>query len=134
MDVFQRGDGKPSSISKRRFLASVHEPYMMEYFKTLDLTPDEVINPNLFDVFDRSGNGNVWHENFEARCVRLIGPAKAIDLATLAAEFQEQRNFSRTCHQRTEKALGSIAAQVSSLASSCNKKEIDLPSYELPAL
>lgn len=71
-----------------------HNPKMLKYFKEVDLDISE--SQCLFDLLDTNDNGEVTCEDFVIGCIRLRGPAKALDLATLySLVFKTHQGITR---------------------------------------
>ncbi|CAJ1406578.1 unnamed protein product, partial [Effrenium voratum] len=78
-------------ISWPDFQAQLENPHMQQLFAALDV--DEVDAHELFHMLDSSHEGKIQADEFLNGCLRLDGPAKAIDLA---AFMEESRNVNRT--------------------------------------
>eukprot|EP00928_Gymnodinium_smaydae_P069923 TRINITY_DN5378_c0_g1_i1.p1 TRINITY_DN5378_c0_g1~~TRINITY_DN5378_c0_g1_i1.p1 ORF type:complete len:722 (+),score=113.61 TRINITY_DN5378_c0_g1_i1:80-2245(+) len=74
----KNGEG---SISWATFEKFKDEPRMVNYFRAVDLDQSEA--RSLFDLLDIDGSGCLTAEEFVIGCLRLRGPARAIDLATV---------------------------------------------------
>jgi len=73
------GDG--GALNLEQFLALVDTPPMQEFFKGIDANVTEAAR--LFSVVDVDESGLVDAEEFLTGCLRLHGPAKALDTAVL---------------------------------------------------
>lgn len=69
------------SICWEEFAEQLDSPQMSRYFKALDIDVSDA--RGLFTLLDADESGEVNAEEFLDGCLRLRGPAKAIDLATL---------------------------------------------------
>lgn len=63
---------------------------MQEYFKALDVDLSEA--KGIFQLLDLNGNGSVDAEEFLSGCMRLRGPAKALELELLMHEVKQVHN------------------------------------------
>merc|ERR1719517_350810 len=64
-----------------QFESQLHLPEMELYFKAIDLDVSEA--RGLFKLLDLDESGTINVDEFVMGCLRLRGPAKAIDMATL---------------------------------------------------
>jgi hypothetical protein len=70
------------SISWEEFEEQLDNPDMVEYFKCIDVDISE--GRSLFDILDPEAEGQVEAEAFVSGCLRLRGPARALDLEILS--------------------------------------------------
>lgn len=77
------------SISWEDFQTHCDSADMAEVFKTIDVDIKEA--GGLFRLLDLNGNGEVDSEEFLDGCLRLRGPAKALDMALLMREIRHIR-------------------------------------------
>merc|ERR550537_1648760 len=68
------------------FESQVDRPNMKEYFRAIDVDPSEA--KGLFRLLDMDGSGTINAEEFLNGCLRLRGPAKALDLALVMREMR----------------------------------------------
>mmetsp|Transcript_71803 Transcript_71803/g.202715 ORF Transcript_71803/g.202715 Transcript_71803/m.202715 type:complete len:255 (+) Transcript_71803:1651-2415(+) len=66
------------------FQEKLETPPMIEFFKAMDIDRSEAVC--LFRLLDLDNGGSVDAEEFLSGCLRLRGPAKALDLALLISE------------------------------------------------
>jgi len=84
-------DGK---LTLANFEKQAEASAMLEYFKAIDVDPSEA--RGLFRLLDRDGSDTIDAEEFFCGCLRLRGPAKALDLALVEHQVKElSRNFQR---------------------------------------
>merc|ERR1711920_445297 len=75
-----------SSLSWQDFQGCLGRPQMREYFKAIDVHPSEA--RGVFQLLDLDSSGSIDAEEFLRGCLRLRGPAKALDLALLIHEVK----------------------------------------------
>ncbi|CAK8993854.1 unnamed protein product [Durusdinium trenchii] len=73
------------------FQAQLENPHLQQLFAALDVTEEDA--SMLFHMLDASHEGHIQADEFLNGCLRLDGPAKAIDLA---AFMEESRKVNRT--------------------------------------
>jgi len=99
-----------------QFEGQLENPHMDEYFRATDLSKDEA--KGLFELMDFDRTGFIDADEFIKGCLRINGPAKAIDLVTLMCEVK------RMCHQwdrhaeKVEDVLTKLANDYSSATGS----------------
>ncbi|CAE8620813.1 unnamed protein product [Polarella glacialis] len=101
------GKDSDSEMTKEEFENLSLSPAMNKYCHEVGMTLDEA--DNLFEFLDRDDSGSVSIAEFVQGCLRLRGPAKALDLAEL-------RLWSKDNSQDTLKAIRSLRIMVSQLA------------------
>lgn len=102
--LFQRTDQDGSgTISWEEFQARCDQKDMERYFKALDIDISEA--RGLFTLLDTDNSGYVDMEEFVMGCLRLRGPAKAIDLAAMMY-------FNKRMASRTQKHFIFIESQI----------------------
>eukprot|EP00929_Paragymnodinium_shiwhaense_P026826 TRINITY_DN1586_c0_g1_i1.p1 TRINITY_DN1586_c0_g1~~TRINITY_DN1586_c0_g1_i1.p1 ORF type:complete len:731 (-),score=114.70 TRINITY_DN1586_c0_g1_i1:429-2621(-) len=65
-------------VSWEEFQAQLDNPDMLEYFKCIDVDPSE--GQNLFNILDVEETGSLDAAQFVSGCLKLRGPARALDL------------------------------------------------------
>ncbi|CAE8732452.1 unnamed protein product [Polarella glacialis] len=107
-EIFVKADtNNDSEMSKDEFDKLMCTPSMDTYCHAIGMTLDEAAN--LFEFLDRDDSGSISIAEFVQGCLRLRGPAKALDLAEL-------RLWSKDNSQDTLKSIKSLHAIVSQLA------------------
>lgn len=93
-DAFHSVDTDNSGqITWEEFKDSVATSVMRDYFKQVNVDPTEA--RGLFELLDRDGSGGVDLLEFASGCVRLRGPAKALELALLMHESRRMNEWLR---------------------------------------
>jgi hypothetical protein len=80
------------AISFEEIHDHLHTPAVQDFLKSIDVDVSEA--RCLFEVMDMSGNGTIDFEEFLSACLRLQGPARALDLILLTRDsrrFFEQQ-------------------------------------------
>lgn len=85
-EIDKSGDGE---ITYDEFLSHLHDEQVVAYFQILDVDPTDTAD--LFSLMDNTGDHAVDVEEFIAGCLRLRGPAKAMDVA----KVMNQNKFIR---------------------------------------
>lgn len=75
-----------TSFSWADFQKHLDRPQMRAYFEAIDVDPSEA--QGVFQLLDLNGNGSIDPDEFVSGCLRLRGPAKALDLALLMHEVR----------------------------------------------
>merc|ERR1712232_1451976 len=93
-----------AAISHAEFLAHLDDPEMVDLLDKLELSPDQVKESHFFQLIDHDHSGTLDLDEVRAGCLRLMGNAKAVDLAGLTLEireahreFVEFREFTESC-------------------------------------
>ncbi|CAE8619967.1 unnamed protein product [Polarella glacialis] len=103
-------DGHSSEISWPDFQAQLQNPHLQELFAALDV--DEQDAHELFHVLDTTQRGVIEAEDFVNGCLRLDGPAKAVDLAAFTEEHRRLSRYLLAQSDFMNKSLQSIARSV----------------------
>merc|ERR1719498_1208064 len=87
-EVFREANGGISGVMTwKTFESQLDKPNMQAYFRAIDVDPSEA--KGLFRLLDLDGSGSIDAEEFLSGCLRLRGPAKALDLAILMHEVRK---------------------------------------------
>jgi hypothetical protein len=89
----QREINSSASMTWEDFEAQLRQPNMQAYFKAIDVDPSEA--RGLFRLIDLDNSGAVDFEEFLSGCLRLRGPAKALDLHLLMHEVKRSQKLIR---------------------------------------
>jgi len=65
------------------------DPKLKAFFREVDIDTSEA--QGLFLLLDRDGSGSIDADEFLSGCLRLRGPAKALDLQLVMRELADQR-------------------------------------------
>lgn len=95
-ELFNLDDENPRrTVTYDDFMAQMDDSRMKEFLNKLDLTPEQVRESHFFQLIDVDNSGSVDGHELTKGCLRLMGDARAIDLAGLAHEMREE-------HQKQE--------------------------------
>jgi len=97
-------------VSWTQFERHLQNPQMELYFQAVDLDISEA--KGLFRLLDLDENGEISADEFVMGCLRLRGPAKAIDLATLMFENRRMRQHWKA---QVETLQGLVAGLITAL-------------------
>jgi len=85
--LFMRADdNNDHDITWLEFEEHIEDPGMETYFQAVDLNREQ--GRDLFRLLDADGSGTLSVEEFVRGCVRLKGPARSVDLASLVQDFE----------------------------------------------
>jgi len=87
-ELFMGGaqEGLHSALTWEDFERKLDWPQMLEYFRAIDVDPSEA--KGVFRLLDLDDSGAIDAEEFLNGCLRLRGPASALDLALLMHEVR----------------------------------------------
>jgi len=92
--IFGSIDGNEDmAISKDEFMEHLNNGALDLYFQAVDLSREQ--GEGLFTLLDVDASGALSVEEFVRGCIRLRGPARAVDLAAMAHDFEEKLTFAR---------------------------------------
>ena len=77
-------DNQSGQISYNEILNHTKDHAVQDFFRDLDVEPSEA--KFLFDMLDINNSGSIDFEEFLNGCIRLQGPAKAIDMLVVTRE------------------------------------------------
>lgn len=105
-------DDETGQISFKEILNHTKDREVLAFFRDLDIEPSEA--KFLFDMLDINQSGSIDFEEFLNGCIRLQGPAKAIDMLVVTREtrlaFEQlsghMRRFQAELSILTEKLMG----------------------------
>lgn len=105
-------DGIRSTLDWEMFQDLLPMPQMQEAFKAINVDPSEA--DGLFSLFDLDNSGEVNAEEFLSGCLRLRGPAKALDLALLIKQVRQVEKTNLCLREAIGSVVGLSAANESS--------------------
>mmetsp|Transcript_45860 Transcript_45860/g.109199 ORF Transcript_45860/g.109199 Transcript_45860/m.109199 type:complete len:828 (+) Transcript_45860:84-2567(+) len=106
-DIFDdMGVSDAGLITWQDFKAQMDNPRMVGVFRSIDLDPSEA--RSLFGLLDLTESGSIDAEDFVMGCLRLRGPAKSIDLATLMSE-------TRRMNMQWQEQVGSMSENINAM-------------------
>lgn len=109
--LFETFDANRSGkMSRKEFSQAVQSQEMKRVLAELDIAVTEA--DLLFDVLDTEGIGRINAEDFISGCVRLRGPAKALELAILSRNSVEQMQNLGLCLQLVQCKLELLCSSV----------------------
>merc|ERR1712203_578634 len=83
------------------FERSLGKPWMINYFKFIDVDPSEA--QSIFQLLDVDDTNHLDPEEFLHGCMRLRGPAQALELAMLINEshhfYKRAEDYLRLIHE-----------------------------------
>lgn len=102
--VFERADNThDGTISWEDFQTVMDDDDVEMFFAAVDLDLSQA--KGLFDLMDLSGDGKVHHDDFLQGCLRLRGPAKALDLMHLSREVMHGFDAAQAASDRNFNSL-----------------------------
>lgn len=110
-EVFKEANGGITGVMTwKTFQSQLDQPNMKAYFRAIDVDVSEA--KGLFRLLDLDGSGSIDAEEFLSGCLRLRGPAKALDLALLIHEtkrltkaFKDQKKAYQGRNPGTSKSV-----------------------------
>lgn len=115
--VFAKADGnQDSEISHREFIEHLDEPFMLEYLKKLELSPDHVRESHFFELLDSDNSGSLSAFQLMSGCIRLMGPARTLDLEGMAFDLKLERQASTRHRQQVQNSFKALNAQLRRLS------------------
>lgn len=92
--------GNPQPITEEVFQEKLNSAVMQEFMKSLDIDSKEGVR--LFSLLDFDSSGTVDPRELVSGCLRLRGPAKALDLAVITNEMSRMRSQHHAIETRLE--------------------------------
>lgn len=84
-EIFRDADN--GNFTEEQFLSMLGNRHMVEFFKGIDVDPSYA--STLFKIMDLDESGEINAEEFLSSCIKLRGPAKALDTAVLIRNMQQ---------------------------------------------
>lgn len=121
----QADEDQSGTISLEEFEEHIQDPQFQLYLKEIDLNPEH--GRQLFNLLDDEATGDVAIEDIVSSCVRLHGPAKALDhanmmceLERLSAAIRKHQTYVDTCFKGIYSHLGVAAPEDGPIGDSGN--------------
>lgn len=86
-ELFMKGTESQSSVTWEAFHAKLETKPMQDFFKQINVDKDDA--RSLFDLLDADGNGGIDSREFVEGCLRLRGPARALELEMLTKKVSK---------------------------------------------
>lgn len=103
------GRNKEEGLQLEDFRSFCEDESFSNFLADLDMEARDAMT--LFRLLDRDGNGSVEIDEFVDGCLRLRGPAKAVDVATVKFEIRSLRNKLSELSQTIKHVTKSIRGQ-----------------------
>jgi len=101
--VFARADqGHTGLITWPNFQSALDHSDMVDFFEAIDIDISEA--KELFDLLDMSGDGTIQADEFLNGCLRMHGPAKALDLLLCSRDINQMYEQIGEMHQTVQPA------------------------------
>jgi len=114
-EMFQRIDASnDGSITMEEFEAHITDDIASGFFVLLDIDSSEAFT--LFRLLDENGSNEIDADEFVHGCLKLRGPAKSIDLATLRSEHKRSMQRCTAELRAMQAGFKALAHQVEGLA------------------
>merc|ERR1711933_697878 len=95
------------------FESKLDDRYMQEFFLAIDVDLREA--KTVFKLIDVDGSGALDLEEFMNGCLRLRGPARALDLTMLVHEFRRSCRRNVSISQQLESVIDGQASMLKAL-------------------
>lgn len=107
-------DDSHEEITWETFSSKLETAAMQEYFKQINVEISEA--RNLFDLIDADGSGSVDSKEIVDGCLKLRGPARALEMAILMKESAKTYEQVSIFHNVATKELRDIREEISRLS------------------
>jgi hypothetical protein len=84
------GFSQDTEVSEEEFMSRIDDPAMLAYLKQLDLDSQKAKEMRLFKLIDKDRSGSVNSRELLNGCLKLMGNAKAVEVAALLREQREE--------------------------------------------
>jgi voltage-gated sodium channel len=99
-----------SSLTWEDFIGMIDNPILVNYFQTIDVDPNEA--GVVFKLLDANSDGELTEEEFMNGCLKLMGTARAMDLAVLSNEVHAIAIWMQSKLCNVERLLGGVQDEV----------------------
>merc|ERR1712151_595942 len=112
-NVFEKKSGTEEdfSITEGEFNARMDDDRMKAYLREVELEAEDMKDAHFFQLIDKDSSGSVDLPELIAGCVRLTATARAVDIAALGWEIDQERQAQEEFRQRVTVALGNLMPQ-----------------------
>eukprot|EP00929_Paragymnodinium_shiwhaense_P118801 TRINITY_DN90707_c0_g1_i1.p1 TRINITY_DN90707_c0_g1~~TRINITY_DN90707_c0_g1_i1.p1 ORF type:complete len:1011 (+),score=253.99 TRINITY_DN90707_c0_g1_i1:137-3169(+) len=104
-------------ISWNEFADQLDNPSMIEYFKCIDVDIGEA--RSLFNILDQEETGYIPCDSFVNGCLRLRGPARALDLEILSLQSRRVAKKTFVITKRVEAQVQAVGLHLQQLQATC---------------
>merc|ERR1712190_355043 len=102
-NVFEKKDTgaeEDFSITEGEFNARMNDERMKAYLREVELEADDMKDAHFFQLIDKDASGSVDLHELIAGCVRLTQTARAVDVAALGYEIDQERQAQEEFRER----------------------------------
>lgn len=104
--------GNDRALDFDEFRKQLDEGKLKGYCAAVGISPDEA--GELFRLLDKKGKGRLLVGDFVDGCLRLRGPARSLDLCSVALSLRELKTKNNEHIKRTEKTLEGMRSMLTS--------------------
>eukprot|EP00929_Paragymnodinium_shiwhaense_P116729 TRINITY_DN8658_c0_g1_i2.p1 TRINITY_DN8658_c0_g1~~TRINITY_DN8658_c0_g1_i2.p1 ORF type:complete len:704 (-),score=169.20 TRINITY_DN8658_c0_g1_i2:183-2294(-) len=109
------GTGEDSEITWEVFAGKLEENAMVDYFKSIDVYPSVGEARGLFELIDVDGSGGISAAEIVNGCLRLKGPARALEVALILRDTSRISDILSEVRS-VSSAVASANAQLAGIA------------------
>eukprot|EP00929_Paragymnodinium_shiwhaense_P019648 TRINITY_DN13325_c0_g1_i1.p1 TRINITY_DN13325_c0_g1~~TRINITY_DN13325_c0_g1_i1.p1 ORF type:complete len:643 (+),score=163.30 TRINITY_DN13325_c0_g1_i1:121-1929(+) len=113
-------DADNLEISWEQFAEKLKKPALQEYFRSIDIEPTESEARGLFDLLDVDGGGALTAEEIVSGCLRLRGPARALEVSLVLRDIAHIHTVSEKVAQ-VHTNLGSLSTTMTAIQAKLDK-------------
>eukprot|EP00927_Polykrikos_kofoidii_P042166 TRINITY_DN3601_c0_g2_i1.p1 TRINITY_DN3601_c0_g2~~TRINITY_DN3601_c0_g2_i1.p1 ORF type:complete len:828 (-),score=150.70 TRINITY_DN3601_c0_g2_i1:216-2624(-) len=125
-EAFKRADADDSGeVTWEEFESRLEAEEMQEYFKAIDVDISEA--KGLFKLIDADGSGSIDAVEFISGCMRLRGPAKALEMTLLLHEMNRMHEWLADKLVRIEMQVNNSNSMLNSIDNKSNPQEQPKP-------
>jgi len=116
-------DADELEINWEHFAAKLRQPVLQEYFRSIDIEVTEADARGVFDLLDFDGGGFLSANEIVTGCLRLRGPARALEMSLVLRELGALKDVE----DNVKRLLTTVASVGSSLQAMQNHIQTALP-------